>query len=412
MRQSNQAMTRKYSLWRLGLAQWPIVDNLVFIGVFGYLLFGLASGFFQYLWATAVGNGFITDLTGPVAEKQYYKIVLAVVGLLIPVLTLWEICLFFAGTARIERGKEWDRGKLARILRRVALEYKPTFLAALLGSLLTRVIVIDTFWRWQPAFQKLSFFTVGLRWYDWIYAWLAWELSTWVWHYGAHKIRLFWCLHSPHHAPQQFNMTVAWVHFFAEGYVTAVIQLTILMVLGVPPVMLLVIMAFEPVWGTFIHAGERSFATGRLGLLRYLVITPSYHRVHHGKNPLYMDTNFCTMLPVWDWLFGTLQPLRDEVKLQYGITRKLDATHFVDFYFGELLLLLRDVRDASGWRNKLLYLVKPPGWTPAGAEHTAATVRAVFLKDHPGLALPSKRRLLAQLFPAMWPAAPRPAPRR
>ena len=80
----------------------------------------------------------------------------------------------------------------------------------------------------------------------------------------------------------------------------------LLMLLGVEPGMLVVIMAFEVTWGTFIHAGERSFRTGRFGPARYFIITPSYHRVHHGRNPLYMDTNFCSLLPFWDWMFGTL----------------------------------------------------------------------------------------------------------
>ncbi len=382
---------------------WRTINQLVFIAVFGYLFYGLAWGFIQYLWDTLRGHGVITDIVNPISEKEYYKIILTIVGVLIPVLTLWEIFWLFGNTLNNERSGAWTGAKFMRILRRVSVEYRPTFFAAMFGDLLTRFIVIDVFWHWLPAFKKLSFFTIGNQWYAWIYAWLAWELSTWVWHFGAHKIRLFWCLHSPHHAAQQFNMTVAWVHFFAEGYVTAVIQLVVLMVLGVSPTMLVIIMSFEPVWGTFIHAGERSFKTGRLGFMRFFVITPSYHRVHHGKNPLYMDTNFCTMLPVWDWLFGTLQPLRDEVKLEYGITRPMDSTHFLDFYFGEIYLLGRDLRNAKSWKDRLLYLVKPPGWTPEGALHTASVLRQEFLQSHPGLGLSSKRQLLSQMFPSLWP---------
>ena len=111
-----------------------------------------------------------------------------------------------------------------------------------------------------------------------------------------------------------------------------------------------------------------------------------------------MDRNFCTFLPFWDWVFGTLQPLRDEVKIEYGITRKMDVTSFIDFYFGEIILLWQDVKDANGIKNKLLYLIKPPGWQPESIEHTAATVRAVFLKENPGLDNTSRNLIVQKIF--------------
>jgi sterol desaturase/sphingolipid hydroxylase (fatty acid hydroxylase superfamily) len=266
-------------------------------------------------------------------------------------------------------------------------------------GLLPRLIVIDVFWLLLPWFQPFALFHISDHWYGWLYALLLWDLSTWIWHYGAHKVRLLWCLHSPHHAPQNLNMTVAWVHFFAEGYYSALLQVPLLMLLGVQPAMLIVIMAFEVTWGTFIHAGERSFRTGRFGPARFFIITPSYHRVHHARNPLYMDTNFCTLLPFWDWMFGTLQPLRDEVKIEYGITRDINVTSFVDFYFGEFLLLARDVREAPNWRTRLAYLVMPPGWMPDDESHTAASMKRNFLAEHPQLRATGAPSLIARLLP-------------
>ncbi len=291
----------------------------------------------------------------------------------------------------------------ARLFRATALEYQPTFFAGLLLGLLPRLIVIDIFWLLLPYFEHLALFRVGYTWYGWLYALLVWDLSMWIWHYGAHKVRLLWCLHSPHHAPQNLNMTVAWVHFFAEGYYSALVQVPLLMLLGVEPGMLVVLMAFEVTWGTFIHAGERSFRTGRFGPARFFIITPSYHRVHHARNPLYMDTNFCSLLPFWDWMFGTLQPLRDEVKIEYGITRRPNVTSFVDFYFGEFLLLARDVRGARGWREKLAYLFKPPGWLPGDPSHTATSARRNFLAEHPELRPTGGPAVIARLLPRRGP---------
>jgi hypothetical protein len=169
------------------------------------------------------------------------------------------------------------------------------------------------------------------------------------------------------------------VHFFAEGYYSALVQVPLLMLLGVEPGMLVVIMAFEVTWEPSSTRVNARFALGRFGPARYFIITPSYHRVHHARNPLYMDTNFCSLLPFWDWMFGTLQPLRDEVKIEYGITRDINVTSFVDFYFGELLLLARDVRDARSWREALAYLViARRAGAPGDASHTASSARRQF----------------------------------
>ncbi len=378
---------------------WKLVETAIFIGLFFYVTYDLVSGFSQYSWETVSGKGFVSDFFDPISQKkEYYKSILAVIGIFIPIFTIWEIFVFLFSQFRNKEYPQAGWGKISAILRRTSLEYQPTFLASTLGGLIPKILMIDVFWHWLPWFQKYSFFTITFTWYNWIYALLAWELTTWLWHFGAHRIRIFWCLHSPHHAPQEFNMTVAWVHFFAEGYYTTVLQLFILMILGINPAMLVVIMSFEVMWGTLIHAGERSLKTGRLGITRFFVMTPSHHRVHHGRNPLYLDTNFCTLLPFWDWVFGTLQPLRDEVKLEYGITRKVVVTNFWDFYFGEIFLLAHDLKRAHGVKNKLLYVIMPPGWSADGPDHTAAKSRKDFLATHPGLSLAKKRTQFTNFF--------------
>lgn len=380
------------------LRSWKYLENAIFIFVFCYTMYYLITGFSTYFWDTLNGKGLIITFSKHLSDKEYYNCVLAIVLSLVSFFYLSEIVLLLIAVIKKEKNIPWNLEKAKLIFNEVVRGYKLTFMANYLGELIGKIILLDVFWKIQPYFQHLSLFTINFAWYSWLYAYLVWELSTWVWHYGAHRVRLFWCLHSPHHAPEDLNTTVAWVHFFAEGFYSSAVQLIILMVLGVQPKMLLVIMAIETSWGTFIHAGERSFKKGRLGILHHLIITPSHHRVHHAKNPLYMDTNFCTFLPFWDWLFGTLQPQRDEVKLEYGITRKIEPGNFMDFYFGEIVLLWKDIKNAQGLKNKILYLVKPPGWSPACVEHTAATVRGNFLKKNPELGLTSKNLILEKIW--------------
>jgi len=142
---------------------------------------------------------------------------------------------------------------------------------------------------------------------------------------------------------------------------------------------LFVIMFIDGTWGTFIHAGENLIRDGRLGVLNRLVLTPSHHRVHHSRNPLYIDTNFGNPLNVWDRVFGTWQDEHRETPPEYGITRAMKPGSFWDFYFGELVALSVDVKNAPGLRNKLAYIVMPPGWNHTGQHKTASAMRQKML---------------------------------
>ena len=331
----------------------------------------------------------IADIKGQIKTNAFNETFMTIVWEIIFIITIWEIGLLVYEGIKNAKLLNGFLTKTKAVFSYVARTFKPTFLSSFVGLYIPLLIKLDVFQLVTPFFNKFSLFIINNEWYSWIYAYLVWELSTWVWHYTFHRVRLFWCFHSPHHAPDDLTITTAWVHFFAEGYFTTFMQWIILSVAGVRPEMLAVIFAIEVGWGTFIHAGERSLKKGRLGFLKYFLITPSHHRVHHAKNPLYMDTNFCTFLPFWDWMFGTLQPLRDEVKIEYGITRKMDTTNFIDFYFGEVILLFKDVMNAKGIKNKLLYLIKPPGWTPETSSHTAGEIREEFLKQNPSLGFTS-----------------------
>ena len=231
-------------------------------------------------------------------------------------------------------------------------------------------------------FEKYAVIKTSFAWYWFIYGYIVWELAHFIYHYLGHKVRLFWCLHSTHHAPEQMNLSVTHAHFFLEAPYADGIRTSICILLGVNPPLLFLIMFIDGTWGAFIHAGENLLKDGRLGFLNKLILTPSHHRVHHAKNPLYMDTNFCNLLNIWDKVFGTFQPEKKEVPPVYGITREMNANNFWDVYFGEIAALWKDVKKAPGIKNKFLYIIMSPGWSHTGDHKTARLVRNDFLKKN------------------------------
>jgi sterol desaturase/sphingolipid hydroxylase (fatty acid hydroxylase superfamily) len=268
---------------------------------------------------------------------------------------------------------ELVRGIVLRKTRRV--DYQVPLLTMVLNLFIGSFISIATVGFCIGLFNRFAPFQAGLTWYGLLYGYLAWELSHFVYHFSAHKVRLIWCLHSTHHAPVAMNLSVNYAHIFLEATYADFVRTSICMLLGVSPPLLILIMIIDGFWGQFIHLGENVLPQGKLGLFYRVVLTPSHHRVHHARNVLYMDTNFCNLLPIWDRIFGTYMEVREDTRIEYGITRPVKPFSVLDAYLGEFWLLGRDVWCAPGMHNKLLYLIMPPGWSHDGNHHTAKAAK-------------------------------------
>lgn len=259
-------------------------------------------------------------------------------------------------------------------------DYKVPFLIYVFNRFVSRFISIAAVAFCIGLFEKYALFKSTFTWYWLIYGYIIWEFSHFVYHYLAHKVRILWCLHSTHHAPQTMNLAVTYTHFFLEAPYADVIRTSICILAGVNPPLLFFIMFIDGTWGAFIHVGENMMKDGRMGFLNKIILTPSHHRVHHARNPLYMDTNFCNLLNIWDKAFNTFENEHKEIPIEYGITRPMNANSFIDVNFGEFAALWKDVRKAPGLRNKLLYFIKPPGWSHTGEHKTAKAVRQQYLQ--------------------------------
>lgn len=259
--------------------------------------------------------------------------------------------------------------------------YKVNFLIYIFNRFVGRFISIAMVALCIGWFQPYAPFQTQPTWYWFIYGYIVWEFGHFLYHYWGHKVRLFWCLHSTHHAPEEMNLTVTYAHFFLEGPYADIIRTTVCILAGVEPTMLFAIMFIDGTYGAFIHVGENLIKNARFGFLGKFILTPSHHRVHHARNPLYMDTNFCNLLNIWDRVFGTYQEEKNTIPIEYGITRKMNSGSFLDVYFGEIIALAKDVANAPGLMNKMKYIVMPPGWHHSGEHRTAKIVRGNYLNE-------------------------------
>lgn len=270
----------------------------------------------------------------------------------------------------------------AIVYKRFKIEdYRMPFFIFLINRVIGRFLSIAAVAFCIGVFEKYALFKTTFTWYWLIYGYIIWEFGHFLYHFWGHRVRLFWCLHATHHTPQNMNLSVSYAHFFLEGAYADCIRTTVCMLAGVNPPLLFFIMFIDGTWGGFIHVGENVIKDGRLGFLNRWILTPSHHRVHHAKNPLYMDTNFCNLLNIWDRVFGTFQHEVPNLPIAYGVSRDVNNRNFFDVYFGEFYCLALDVWNAPGLWNKVRYIFMPPGWSHTGAHKTAVVVRRAYLES-------------------------------
>jgi len=257
--------------------------------------------------------------------------------------------------------------------------YKVIFLTYLFNRIVGRFIALGVVASCIGFFEPIALFKISNTRYGFVFGYIVWEFAHFIYHFLAHKVRLLWCLHATHHAPEEMNLSVTHAHFFLEAPYADLIRSSICIFLGVPPTLLFTIMFIDGTYGAFIHVGENLIKDARFGFLNKFILTPSHHRVHHAKNPLYIDTNYCNLLNFWDRIFGTYQEEDPNLNIQYGVTRPIRSGNFWDVYFGELINLTKDVIKAPGIINKLKYIFFPPGWSHTGVQKTAKSIRAEYL---------------------------------
>ena len=111
----------------------------------------------------------------------------------------------------------------------------------------------------------------------------------------------------------------------------------------------------------FHHSNIR-IPSGLDRALRCIITTPWIHWVHHSNWQPETDSNFSSVLSIWDRLFGTFA--EENRRPVYGLTKPVDTYNPLKLQYGEFRAAFADWRSARTWRDKLGFLFGPPGWEP------------------------------------------------
>jgi len=208
---------------------------------------------------------------------------------------------------------------------------------------------------------------------------IALELCYYWYHRISHTVRWFWNTHSVHHSPNQFNLSAAYRLGWLGKFTGATIFFTPLALLGFEPTTVLSALFLNLLYQFWLHADW----IPKLGWLEYVLNTPSSHRVHHARNPEYLDANYGGVLIVFDRLFGTYVEERADLPCDYGLVTRVTTHNPVLINLQPWFGLAKDLASARSFDEVWGYLFAPPGWRPNGQGLTTAELRARGTLVHP-----------------------------
>ncbi len=196
----------------------------------------------------------------------------------------------------------------------------------------------------------------GDLWWEWPLLFVLEDFCFYAFHWAGHFIRVFWASHVNHHSSRCYNLSVAfrqtWTPFVALPFWLP------LPLLGFSPLMVMTMQTASLFYQSLLHT---QLVPG-LGPLEWVFNTPRHHKLHHGENAPYLNTNMGGVLIVWDRLFGTFA--KESEPVRYGIGEEISSNP-VTIAFHEWRALGKDLLGSRSLREVWGYLFKEPGWKPA-----------------------------------------------
>ena len=198
-----------------------------------------------------------------------------------------------------------------------------------LNTVLVRVVFPITAVTWATALAQRGDGLLHLlpvpSWLAVVLALVALDLAIYLQHRLFHWVPQFWRLHRMHHADTEFDVTNGLRFHPLEILLSMLIKFVVIAAIGAPALAVLVFEIVLNATAIFNHANVSM--PGKLDrMLRWVVVTPEMHRVHHSVLVQETNSNFGFNLPWWDRWFGTYraQPRDGHVDMRIGLPQFRD----------------------------------------------------------------------------------------
>lgn len=149
---------------------------------------------------------------------------------------------------------------------------------------------------------------------------LSLQLTDYWLHRAMHAIPALWRIHAIHHCDTEVDATTAFRHHPLEVILGTLVSLPVVVVLLPDPMLLLGYNVLHAAVA-IVHHGNITFGSRLDRILHLFVVTPDFHRLHHAAERRYTDSNYSTILPLFDYVFrtATCLPAEEQKSLRMGL---------------------------------------------------------------------------------------------
>lgn len=139
-------------------------------------------------------------------------------------------------------------------------------------------------------------------WLEWVIAFVVLDFVIWAQHLVTHKVPVLWRIHRVHHSDEDLDATSAVRFHPLEIVLSIFVKAAAVLILGADPLLVVIFEAVINGTALFNHANFKiPVQVDRW--LRWVLVTPDMHRVHHSIINRETDSNYGFALSIWDRLF-------------------------------------------------------------------------------------------------------------
>lgn len=220
--------------------------------------------------------------------------------------------------------ESWFPRRVRRVARR--LRWPSNLGVSVMNQIVVRLILPGSAIALAMVVEQKGWGLLGViataPWFEVLFAVLVLDLTIYWQHRAFHAVPLLWRFHRMHHADTEFDVTTG-IRFHPLSVVpSAFIKLGAVLLIGPAPVAVLIFEVLLNATSLFNHSNLK--LPPRFDrLLRWLVVTPDMHRVHHSSDARETNTNFGFNFPLWDRIFGSYlaQPEKGHSDMEVGLER-------------------------------------------------------------------------------------------
>lgn len=270
----------------------------------------------------------------------------------------------------------WRTGKVRFEAKDTATSLIMGLGSTVAGALTAGFILTIGLYLWE----NYKLFDLGTSLWVFVLAFVLDDLAYYWIHRFGHRMRWMWAAHVIHHSSQHYNLSTALRQTWTGNLTPKIFFRWPIFLIGIHPGIVFFCAGINLVYQFWIHTESIK----KMPIwFEAIMNTPSHHRVHHANNPRYLDANYAGVFIIWDKLFGTFISEQESEAPRYGLVRDLGTFNPLRVAFHEWVGIVQDLWTAKSIKDRLFFLIKPPGWTPDGSRMTSDMIRAEWLKRMP-----------------------------